>query len=429
MSTVDSPPRRSGPLARVAAAVLAVAAVALTVRYIVVTWVNRIPTDARFPYDNLILTDFRDAVWLPGRFLLSGRDPYDDAAFLAANPATQGYSPYTPSHLLLTVWSGPLDWAAATLVWSVLMGLAIAGMGGWTGYAVLRSWRSTPVGRTAALTAISVGVLVAWIWRPTSTAMGMGQPSAVWGPIAAVAAAATVTAVGLPGPLRTVLSALAWSKPQVGINLALAAGVARQWRHLLRGFAVAAVLSLVVAVWIAGTGVVGWVLGLPSAVSGRHSRFDQDYTFGIPWMDVPATAYRLGLPSAVGAVLALVVVVAGVVAAVRLRRSGRPATAALLAMVTGLLAVPHCGYDLLLLFPVLALTAVFLARHDPRDRTWRLTAAAVVPLVVAGLLPTFRLPLVPGGLEPALGQAVLALAGFALLVVAALLRPTRPERP
>jgi hypothetical protein len=424
VSTVESPAR--GRLLQVASPLLALAAAALTIRYIVVTWVNRIPTDARFPYDNLILTDFRDAVWLPSRYLLAGHDPYDDAAFLAAHPATQGYSPYTPSHLLLTIWAGLLEWPTATLVWAIVMGLACAAMGGWTGYAVLRVWRGGgPLGANLALLAVSVGVLAVWVWRPTSNALGMGQPSAVWGPAAAVATAATVTAVGLPGWVRTVLSALAIAKPQTGINLALAAGVARQWRNLAWGFVIAAGLSLVVAIGIAGTGVVGWILGLPAAVGGRHSRFDQAYTDGNPWMDVMSTAYRLGLPDAASLGLALLVLVLGITGAVLLRRAGRTAASALLAAVTGLLVVPHCGYDLLLLFPVLALAVVWLVRRDPRDTGWLLTVGAVVPLVLAGFLPTFRLPIVPGGLEPALGQASLTLVGFALLVAAAFARRAR----
>lgn len=412
--------------------VLGLLAVLVTARYIGVTWLDRISPAEVLPTRGLVLSDFHDAVWQPARDLLAGYDPYDDAAFLTRHPGTQGYSPYTPEHLLLVSWLGTLSWETGAFVWAVLGGLALAAMGAWSGAAALRLARPA-ASRTELLTAAAAGVLLVWVWRPTSTALGLGQPSSLWGPAAAVAGAATVIPFLLGTRARTVLTVLAIAKPQTGIQLALTAGVARQWRALAAGFAIACALSLAVAVWIAGPGVVGWVLGLPSAVADHHSRYDQAFTTGNPWIDIYSTAHRMGLPDLAGLALGLLVLVLGLGAAVRARRADRPALGALTAMTTGLLVVPHCGYDLLLLFPVLLLAAVEfrLATSGTvvaRARTGVpfvagggtggvVTLAAFAPLVLSGLVPNFRL--LPG-LEPALAQAVLLLAGFALLVAAGL---------
>lgn len=411
------------------AGVLVLLAVAVTARYIAVTWLGRMPVDAVLPYPTLLLSDFRDAVWLPTGDLLAGYDPYDDPAFLARHPGTQGYSPYTPSHLLYALGMGTLGWNAGTALWSVICGLALAAMGAWAGFATLRHARPD-ASRTAAVAAAAAGVLLVWVWRPATIALGLGQPSAVWGPAAAVAAAATVTAVGLPHAARVVLTAAAFAKPQTGIQLAIVAAAARQWRALLWGVAVTAVTSLAVAVWIAGPGgVVGWVLGLPGLVAGRHSRYDQRYTTGNPWIDISSTANRLGLPDLAGPLLAVLVLAVGVAAAVVLRFRGHAGLGATAASVTGLLVVPHCGYDVLLLLPVLMLTCVEVWR-TPHGPVRTAAIAAIVPLVVSGLLPAQRLPIVPGGLEPALGQAVLLLVAFAVLTAAAVLaRRTVPAEP
>jgi Glycosyltransferase family 87 len=424
--------------------VLGLLAAAVTVRYIGVTWLDRISPADVLPARGFVMSDFHDAVWLPAKDLLAGFDPYDDAAFLARHPGTQGYSPYTPEHLLLVSWLGALSWPVGALVWALLGGLALAGMGAWSGPAALRLARPA-ASRTELWTAAAAGVLLVWIWRPTSTALGLGQPSSLWGPAAAVAAAATVLPFLLGTRARTALTVLAIAKPQTGIQLALTAGVARQWRALAAGFAIACALSLAVGVWIAGPGgVVGWVLGLPGAVAGHHSRYDQAFTAGNPWIDIWSTAHRMGLPDVAGLALAVLVLALGIAAAVVLRRRERPGLGALTAMTTGLLVVPHCGYDLLLLFPVLLLAGVetwapaeagaatngtvvapartdvpFVAQGTGRGGAGRtVTWAAFVPLVLSGLVPNVR----PApGLEPELAQAVLLLAGFALLVAAAVL--------
>jgi Glycosyltransferase family 87 len=417
--------------------VLGLLAVAVTARYIGVTWLDRISPADVLPTRGFVGSDFHDAVWLPAKDLLAGFDPYDDAAFLTRHPGTQGYSPYTPEHLLLVSWLGALSWPVGAFVWAVLGGLALAAMGAWSGAATLRLARPA-ASRTELWTAAAAGVLLVWVWRPTSTALGLGQPSSVYGPAAAVAAAATVLPFLLGTRARTALSVLAIAKPQTGIQLALTAGVARQWRALAAGFAIACALSLAVAVWISGPGVVGWVLGLPGAVADHHSRYDQAFTTGNPWIDIWSTAYRMGLPDVAGLALALAVLTLGIAAALVQRRRARPALGALTAMTTGLLVVPHCGYDLLLLFPVLLLAGVETwapaesrAPADTRPATETRSVigptraqsparavqwAAFVPLVLSGLVPNFR----PApGLEPSLAQAVLLLAGFVLLVAAA----------
>lgn len=399
---------------RIVTAALVVLAVVVTVRYVSVTWLDRVGPADTVPTRGLVMSDFSDAVWLPARDLLGGFDPYDDAAFLARHPGTQGYSPYTPGHLLVAAAFGAADWGTATLLWAVLSGAALAAMGAWSGAAALRFARPGAT-RAELVAAAAAGVLVAWVWRPTSVALGLGQPTSLYGAAAAVAGAATVIPFGLGVRGRAVLSTLAILKPQTGIQLALTAAAARQWRALALGFAAACAASLAVAVWIAGPGVVGWVLGLPADVLAHHSRYDQAFTTGDPWIDVAATAQRLGLPDVVGVLLCLALAVAGFVAARALRRAERPALGALTAMTAGLLVVPHCGYDLLLLLPVLALATVETARAPAP-----LAVAALVPIGLAGLVPNFRLPLVPGGLEPALGVAVLLLVALALLGAAAL---------
>ncbi|MFP5021579.1 glycosyltransferase family 87 protein [Pseudonocardia phyllosphaerae] len=413
------PPR----VARAGSVLLAAAAGLLTLRYVLVSWAGRIPVDARFPYTNLIMSDFRDAVWLPGRMLGAGGDPYDEPSFLALFPHTQGFSPYTPSHLLLTAWAWPLPWPVATLVWSAVTGVALAAMGAWTGWAAARLLHGgAPVGRTVALGAASAGVIAVWFWRPTTIAHGLGQPSALWGPVAAVAAATTVIAPGLAPWARTTLTAATFAKPQAGIALTVTLVAARRWRDLLWALVVTAVLSLAVGGWIAGTGVAGWVLGLPAAVGGRHSRYDQNHTDGIPWIDLPATVYRYGLPELLTPVLVVVALAGGIWAGRRLHRTGLPALGAFAATTGGVLVGPHCSYDLLLLFPVMVLAAAEQLRTPAAGAARVAAITAMVTLVAAGLLPLAG----SGGWRPEGGQAVLtALAFVALLVAAAAHRHER----
>ena len=64
--------------------------------------------------------DFRDTIWTPGRYLLSGGNPYDPVAYQAAYPWALAFSLYAPAWLLLAALLAPLPYLVSIMVFQAL---------------------------------------------------------------------------------------------------------------------------------------------------------------------------------------------------------------------------------------------------------------------------------------------------------------------
>jgi hypothetical protein len=425
-----SPRPRTHGLPRALVFTLVVLALLVSVRYGYVSWLERIDPHQPFPYPGDHLGDFKDAVWLPGRDLLAGRDPYDPVAFARAHPATQGYSPYTPSHLVVAALFAPLSWPVGTAVWTALSTGAISIMGLVTGRRLMEVAGWDGIAR-ARVVGGSLGVVGAWAWRPDAMAIGLGQPTAIYGPIAALVGLTVLrldTTRPAPGggdgagrgrwagwPRGQVCvglwTALSLGKPQIGLQTMLALLLLRRWRALGVALGTTALVSLAVAATLAGgpAHLGGWLAALPGHLRSAPSRFAAPGDN--PWVDVSATAYRAGLRHGAGAMigplLALALVSCALVAAARLRRTGSPWLGALALTLGGLTAIPHGIYDALLLYPVVVLaTAEWWRLTGSAQRSWWGLATVVLSLFV-GAVPN-SIPLVH--VEPG------AVVGILLLV-------------
>jgi Glycosyltransferase family 87 len=415
-------PRPHG-LPRALVLTIVVLALLVCVRYGYVSWLERINPHQPFPYPGNHLGDYKDAVWLPGRDLLDGRDPYDPVAFARAHPATQGYSPYTPSHLVVAALFAPLSWPVGTAVWTALSTVAISIMGLVTGRRLIEvaGWDKIARARVAGA---GLGVIGAWAWRPDAMAIGLGQPTAIYGPIAALVGLAVLGPLAkdtsrrdsadgggagrigrtgwLSGQITVGLwAALSLSKPQIGLQALLAMVSVqmvsvqtvsdRRWRALGVAVGTTAVASLAVATTLAGgPGHLGaWLAALPGHLRSAPSRFAAPGDD--PWVDVSATAYRAGLRhgagTVIGPLLALALVSCALVAAARLRRTGTPWLGALALTLGGLAAIPHGIYDALLLYPVAVLAAGEWWRPTGGARRSRWGLATVVLALLVGAVP------------------------------------------
>src|SRR5690348_10613673 len=65
------------------------------------------------------MADFRDTIWVPGRWLLDGGNPYDPAAYLSANPGSQELDPYAPAWLLMAMLFALLPFAPSAATYLV----------------------------------------------------------------------------------------------------------------------------------------------------------------------------------------------------------------------------------------------------------------------------------------------------------------------
>lgn len=309
------------------------------------------------------LTDFRDAVWLPGRTLLEGGNPYDTEAMKAARPWAQEFNLYAPAWLLLAGAFGGLPFTASALVYLVL-GAALL---------VLFLWVTIRLS-APELTAIALPLGVIWsvLWSPTRYALQNGATFLVM--LGAVLVLrGLVDADGRPhGPrplghrALALGVALALIKPQFGLPLALLLVVAGRGRAVVRGvvwLALASLPALLLCVRAAG-GVGGFVdsvvrnlaysgspdspTGLGSVFNGRIDYLGMLARFGV--VDQPSW-----LPAVVG--LALVALAAVVVL-------WAPGEVTVLATASAamLLGVVHQPYDVV---PLMLVVLVGLGRLLP----------------------------------------------------------------
>lgn len=366
---------------RVVACGLGVLAVGLSAWYVRTAWIGRMAFDAARPYANPGLSDFRDTAVLPNRAIMAGLNPYDAQRYQTFAPGAQEFDPYVPWWLTATQPLATLSWETATLVWVLICAILYVLAAGHL-YQVLRPHVRIP---HQAATAVAVCVIAVWAWRPDVIALGLGNVGGV------VALAAGFALISRRPWLRVVLLAVAWIKPQYGIpiTIVLLCWPGRRWQALA-GTAVAAVASIPAIVETSrlagGFGaLISSVLRTTAEVgAGVHA------TTLVGRVDLGGVAGRLGWAAPLSLLLIIglgLVIVVGL-ATRPLLANGRPEVGFLLAGCAVLVALPHFGYDLAMLFPLVvsaAVATVGAGLHAVRDR---------VLIVVLGLCALVLL--VPG---------------------------------
>lgn len=368
---------------RAATLLLALVGMLLTARYAWATWVARAPWDARYPYQNSVLTDFRDTVMLPWRMIWAGHNPYDLAAHDAMFPYSQEFNPYGPWWLSATYPIARMGWDDATLAYSIVLALATslaAFAAGWWLSRRAGQWQGLDV--PPALAGFGM-VVLAWAWRSTSVGMGLGNVGA----FAALCAVLVLLAPGAWG--SAIFLALAWVKPQYGIPLVVALVVMRRWRPALAGTAVAGLVSLPIVVKLSGLAgglgaLVGSVLDQTAQVGAR--------TGGEPLegrVDLGLWFALLGASESIALLLGVVLVAVVAALAWRVRRSGRPGAALLLLSLAVVMGFPHLHYDLTMVLPGLVWAGLeHLGRvRRGEDRWISLLVVAGALLLVIGFFP------------------------------------------
>jgi hypothetical protein len=358
-------------------------------------------TDWRDPHN---LGDFRDAVWLPGRFLLNGGNPYDAVGYVAEHPWAQEFDLYAPAWLVLAGAMAVLPFRVAAAVYLVLG----AGLAALFLRVVLR-WAAPQV---VAL-GVPVGLIWFTLWSPSRYALQNGGTFVVFlgcvlvlqglcrngsrsgaGP-AAIPPPVSVVALGLGAALL---------KPQFGIPLLVFALAAGRWDAVWRGVLGLAVASAPVAVAcvLAAGGPGGFVDSVranlaystsPDSPTGLGSAFNGR-------IDPIGLAGRFGAtdpPSWVGAVVTVACLVWGVWLIRRCRNgvrepdgTGTALVVTAAACAATLLALVHQPYDtVVLVLPAVLGLGATLAGRRPRgllQATWLAAAVPVLHLHAVTLL-------------------------------------------
>lgn len=372
------------------------------------------------------LGDFRDAVWLPGRFLLDGGNPYDVEAYLAAHPWAQEFNLYAPVWLVLAAGFGALPFQAAAGAYLVLGGvLAVA-------FLVVALRRAAPGMLSAG---VPLGLLWFTLWSPARYALQNGGTFAVFaGCVLALLAIAQGAGARLPGraaalpgraPGRWTAAAgvaLALLKPQFGLPLVVLALAVRRWDVVWRGCVVLGVASLPVVVRCsAAAGGFGAFLGSVRGNLAYSSSPDSPTGLASPFngrIDLLGLAARLGMtdqPSWAGLMVPLLLIAVG---GWLVRRTGDALAVTTVAAVVTLLSLVHQPYDTVVLVLPTALAARELLawrRGGPRP-----TARRAALWVAAGL-PVLHLHAGTLLVLPALGRTGADLVDVAAMVTALVL--------
>lgn len=296
------------------------------------------------------LLDYRDTVWVPGNHLLSGANPYDTDAQLAAYPWAQGLRLYAPAWLLLAVPLGALPYLLGGLVYQ-LFGVAavlvlirvvvrltmpgfvaVATPAALIGLTVVAPGRYALENLSSALVALGVVLVLRGIWL-----------GGIW-PARDRRPATALTATGV---------ALSLIKPQFGLIVLVVALAGRRLDAVWRGVLALAAASLpvVVACVVASGGFGGFLAAVrgnldystsPEATTGLLSERNVR-------IDVVGQLGRLGYESPGWLQLAVLVVTTAIAAWLAARsRSLLVLTAGVAAAM--LLGFVHEPYDMILLF-------------------------------------------------------------------------------
>lgn len=422
------------PSSGVLTAVVGIAlATALSMFYAVKMWTGRISAITPAPCATPgcldgTLVDFRDTVWLPTRWFLTGHDPYNTAVYAAQFPYAQDYPTYAPAHLALWLPFGRLPWDAAAAA-DVLVNVAVvAAVGAWAGVRVMRLWCAPGIPkRSGLLAAGSLGIALAWLARTAADGASHGQPSVVYALLAAPALLARRPWVAV------VLTAITCLKPQIGLFVVVILLAQRRWRIAAGAVALAAGVSVAVALALArnGGGIAAWVQTLLDNASSAEAIRTVDYLD--ERVDLMGTLLHAGVPAAgwMSLLILAIGLAAAYVLARRLDGRGLPNTAVLLGLAIGLMAFYHISYDAMGLLAPVALAATELLRTDGR-RAAVLAGPGLVALAAACWASRWHpLESVFGDGSTIWLMRALVVAGIALSTVGAwrLLRPPGADPP
>lgn len=323
------------------------------------------------------LEDFRDVVWVPGRYVLSGANPYDPVPYLAAHPWAQQFSPYPPVWLLLGVVLGPLPFLVAGVVFQVLA-LALA-------VVLLRVLSAWALPRVADL-AVPVGLIWLNTWYPGRGALAsLGSILAVLG-VALVLRSVTRTDRSAIDGSAAVGVAIALVKPQFGLlvlAVAMAGGRLREaWRGAL-GATVACVPMLVVVTLSAG-GPIAFVQSIRRNLEYVHGT-DTPAGLASPFQrrfDLLGTLAHYGVANPPTWVLVAVPLVAVALTVLVVRRTRDPLLVSATATTAILLGFFHPWYDVVLVLIPFAVGLGMLVRGELTGLATRLVLGSCVLVVV-----------------------------------------------
>jgi hypothetical protein len=329
------------------------------------------------------MADFRDVIYYPTVAMLEGSNPYDSKAYMAKYPVGNLFPLYAPHLLVIFSPFGLLPfWASGVLFWLLLVAT----------YPLLAAYclkvcgvRPLPDRVFFLATAILVSVPGRW-------AFDAGQLALLWslGTLVALQHAGTRPVLAGLGLM------LAACKPTFGVPLALLLLFQRQYKPVLIGTAISALIAGVSVGMIAAG--AGWD-SLASILDENQATIEAARPFD------PATSHSrvdanvvvqqvLGLPGGRWSeltVFAAAVLLAG--AALRSSRALEPASpAGALVLLTIIVCVYHQTYDAVLLTPIpLALVARARGLWHGAPRTLQLAVALVsaVPLVNVTWTKTF----------------------------------------
>ncbi|MBA3844777.1 MAG: hypothetical protein H0X39_19525, partial [Actinobacteria bacterium] len=329
------------------------------------------------------LVDFRDTVWVPGRYLLAGGDPYDTPVLLEAYPWTQGLPLYLPAWFLLATPVSLLPYLASNALYQ-LLGLA-------AGLLFIRLVLVTALA-AAPLQWRILGLPLGLLWL-CGWASGRYALANVSTALVAIGFVLVVRGVRLawtdPGAAQVATAVgvgLTLLKPTFGLLMVVVAVAGRRydaaWRGVL-GAAVASLPALVVCV-IASGGAGGFLLAVshnltwstsPDAATGLFSPFNVS-------IDLVSQLARAGVIVPGVVQIAVPVLACGLAAYVAAR------TRTLLVLATGvgalmLLGFVHQFYDLIILLLPVAAGLDLVRRRALAPLTGTTWLAASLPTVHA----------------------------------------------
>jgi hypothetical protein len=230
------------------------------------------------------LVDFRDTVWVPGRFLWSGGNPYDTPALLSTYPWTQGLPVYAPEWFLLAAPLSLLPYLVANVVYQVV-GLAVA-------IVLVRLILRWTLPRYVAI-GIPVGVLWFCVWAAGRYALANVSTALVVLGLVLALRGVWLARSDPTGPMRAATAcgvALTLLKPTYGLLVVVVVIAGRRFDAAWRGVLAMLVASLpaLVASVIASGGPSGFVAALlrnldwstsPDAATGLSSPFNVSIDF------------------------------------------------------------------------------------------------------------------------------------------------------
>lgn len=402
-------PRRTPAVSRYLVAALWTLALAAAVARIVVMVSDPILPGDPWRTSTGEFGDFRDVVWVPGRYVLDGGNPYDPVTYLVDHPWAQQFSAYPPVWLVFGVLLGPLPYLVAAVVFQVLsLGVAVAML------RTVARWLLP----TVASVAVPIGLFWLNVWYPGRGALAsLGSVLAVLG-VALVLRSVVRPAAGSDRPVDWACAAgiaFALVKPQFGVVLLAVAMAGGRLREAWRGVVALAVacLPLFAVVSVSAGGPVEFVRSVlrnqqyvwgPDTPGGLGSPFERR-------LDVFGAMADFGFVAPPGWLVGGVAVAGVAVSVLAVRRARDPFVLTTVVCGVTMVAFFHPWYDLLLLLvPVAAGTGMVLRRQltDPLARI-----AFVGSVAVVLHLHTITTRVVPG-LTPRLADEI----DFAVLAVA-----------